>query len=196
MHAALPQTLTVELLAAWITENAIDTKVDTKDHELTPAQIAEYEHQSSLASRELDKLKEVEKLFKEKIKDGTAPTPDYDPEPFTLVIPATIGTDVLKKQRENADKVILDGKVSENTTIYFIPWPERKWIIAFDIQGKEWSQFNRRMTDEEVQAHGALFSEEPLGGTLFNKDDLMIEKEFIKEEPTPKKRKRNTEDML
>ena len=56
IHAYLPQTLTPENLAIYIKKNSIEQRSHIEEIDLTPEEIAEFEHRSSAANRALDKL--------------------------------------------------------------------------------------------------------------------------------------------
>jgi hypothetical protein len=159
LHACLPQTLTQENLAAWITKNSIETREHIDKIPLTPEKIKELEHKSSVASRAIDELKDVEKQFKAFLKKGTdvdfnTVVPDgQEPKrlPQTITIPPTNGLDVLNERREWADRQIRMGYSHESRNIYHIPYSETGEIIGVDIEGNEMEDYSRAMTEEEAK---------------------------------------------
>jgi hypothetical protein len=159
IHHSLPQAKTPENLADWIKLNKVDSFNHTEEIPLSNNEIADYEHQSSLASRALDKLQDLLDMIKETIKKGTPYNigkEDYDPVSFT--VPPTKGSDGIKSNREFADKQIEKGYREEVTTIYMIPNPEDGQIVAVDIVGEEWKKYSRLMTADEKNQYKPLLS--------------------------------------
>lgn len=148
LHTILPQTLTVENLAAWLTENNIEKKIHVEAKDLTTDDISEFEHKSSAASRAIDMLEELSKEIKETIKTGTE-----DPKSYT--IPPTKGIKTLKENRKYADRCIKDGVSKQETELYGVVWPEENKIIFFDILGNEYPDHQRNMDPEEEENYGA-----------------------------------------
>jgi len=160
LHECLPQTYTKERLAEWITSNKVDTATHSEDFPLTEDEIKEFEHASSIASRAIDRLKAIEKYFKETLKKGTPFNFDKgDHDPVTVTIPPTKGLDVLNANREFADKSIERGVRTETTIIYLIPHPEESKIVGVDIEGNEWPKFSRYMTNDEINQHKPLLKQ-------------------------------------
>lgn len=164
-HLALPETLTVEALAQWITDNAAETINHEEKVDLTPETIAELEHKSSMASRRIDELKEVEKTFKMYLKLGTPTHAEQLNEkgepvrlPQDVTIPPTAGLDVLNANRQWADTQLRDGYKKDVTKIYLIPFPENRTMVGVDIEGNERETYTREMTDEESKKYGELFA--------------------------------------
>jgi hypothetical protein len=148
-HRSLPQTMTPENLAQWIKENAAETFEHTEKIDLEEDVVHELERQSSLASRAIDRLEKLKKSFVDTIKNGT-PSPD-NPVDFTIY--PTKGTNVLKANREFADKQLEQGYKEEITSIYMIPYPEDSLMVAVDIQGFEWPEYTKEMTIEQINKH-------------------------------------------
>jgi hypothetical protein len=162
MHAALPQTMTVESLAQWITENRKDTIVAKATKIITDEERSEYEHISSDCSQKLDELEEIKKEFTDKLTNGTY-DPEVDDENGKIItIPATVGTKKLTEERKRVDKLLRDGHTVEKTTLYMIPWPEEKRMIAFDVEGQEWEEFSRVMREDEINQYRTLFESAPV----------------------------------
>lgn len=144
LHLALPQTLTIENLAAWLTENNIEKKIHVEQKDLTPDDISEFEHKSSAASRALDNLDELLTEIKDTIKSGIE-------EPITYTIPPTKGTKTLKENRKYADRCIKEGVSKQETELYGVVYPEEQKILFFDIQGNEYPDHHRDMDPEEQE---------------------------------------------
>ena len=172
MHAALPQTLTVENLAQWLTNNRADIIQSKGTKVITPEERAEYEHISSDCSQKLDELEEIKKAFNEAINGGTFDAEVDEENGKIITIPATIGVKKLTEERKRVDKLLRDGYTSEKTTLYLIPWPEEKLMIAFDIEGQEWGEFSRDMREDEINQYRTLFETTPVGGPTTESDDF------------------------
>jgi hypothetical protein len=180
-HHSLPQTLTPEALADWIQENKVDEiihidKVPLDDevrHDLT-------EKLYAATSAKL-KLEELEKQFKKAIKEGTPSRgvsedtgePLHTPMDFT--VPPTKGTKVLIKNIEHYSQILDKGYKEEPTSIYLIPNPEEKMMVAVDIEGQEWGEYSRAMTDEQVQKYGTIFAKEEEKGGVEEQEEEAIE---------------------
>src|SRR5690606_8032962 len=80
-----------------------------------------------------------------------------------FTIPPTKGTKVLIKNIEHYSQMLDKGYKEEPTSIYVIPNPEEKMMVAVDIEGQEWGEYSRAMTDELVQKYGAMFAKEEKG---------------------------------
>lgn len=155
MHLALPQnTMTKENLAKWITENSIEQKTHEEHVDYTDAEIAQFEHESSLASRAIDRLSDIMDKFKSAINDGT-------PEPRDFTVPETKGLKVLKANREFADGQIEIGYRVVPTQLYGIPHGATSKIVFFDIEAGHWEQYDYRMNPFQMEKYGSpLFKEE------------------------------------
>lgn len=181
-HLALPESLTVETLAQWITENSADTINHEEKVDLNPETIMELEHKSSMASRRIDELKEVEKTFKLFLKLGTPTHPDQLNDkgeplrvPQDVKIPPTAGLDVLNANRQWADTQLRDGFTKDITKIYMIPWPENRTMVGVDIEGIERDQYTREMTDDESKKYGELFAEPRKGKKAKKEKPVKVE---------------------
>lgn len=186
-HESLPQTLSPEKLAEWIQINKVDTFNHTEEIPFTEEEIQELEHKSSLASRAIDKLTGVEKYFKELIKKGTPFNEDRgEYQPISVTIPPTKGVDALKANREFADKQIELGYKEDITHLYLVPNPEVSEMLMVDIEGQEWPEYSRNMTNDEINQFKPLLRGSTAGlkydgvyqnGTM----NFTVEEEFYKE---------------
>ena len=149
-HQALPQTMTPEALAEWIKNNHDGDIVNhIEKTELDEQMVKELEHKSSLASRAIDRLEAVKKEFMDILTNGTP----NEEEPFDVTIPPTKGLKILKANREFADKQLENGYSEETIPLYMIPYPEESQMLAFDIEGNEWPEYTKDMTDDQVNKH-------------------------------------------
>lgn len=162
LHRCVPQTMTKENLATWITENQKQVIHHITRVPLTPKEVSEYEHKSSLASRALDRLKEVEDDFKHYLKKGTSVDPENPEEflPKDITIPPTKGTDALKANRQFADDILEKGFTETTTDVYIIPYPEEEMMVGVTIEGHECPDYTKPMNKDEQQLYGKLFVKE------------------------------------
>lgn len=156
LHMALPQMMTPENLAIWIKENQVEQFEHVDEIPLTQDEITELEHKSSLASRAIDDLDDLDKSFKKMLKEGAE-------GPVDFTIPPTKGTKALKANREFADDKIKAGVNEEKTMIYGIPYPEEKKVLFFDIEGHRFISRDRDMNDNQVEKYDKPLLRE-LGG--------------------------------
>ena len=154
--------MTTENLAKWITQNQKQVICHVDKTPLTPEEVADYEHKSSMASRAIDRLEEVKADFMHYFKKGTLPTPEGDGnfQPQTITIPPTKGVDALKKNREFADDILEKGYTEVTTDVYMIPYPEEEMMVAVTILGHECTDYSRKMDENEKQLYGKLFIKE------------------------------------
>lgn len=164
LHRCLPQTKTPEALAAWIKENAIETKPHIQRIDLDEYVIAELQAKSSNASRAVDRLEKVKKDFNDILNNGTptegAESALEEPKhmPFDVTIPPTKGLKALRANREYADTQLENGYKEETTDVYLIPFPEESMIVGVTIEGEEFEtgEYTREMSIEEVNQHKPL----------------------------------------
>ena len=152
-HKSIPNGLTHETLAQWIMQNRIETRIHSERIELDEAQIRELEHKSSMASRAIDKLTTQLKDISDYFKKGT-----QEAMPFTIY--PTKGIDVLKANREFADKCLELGYTEERIELYGLPYPEKEQIIYVDVTGSEYDEYTEHMSDEQKKMFNTLFKEE------------------------------------
>ena len=155
-HRSVPQTMTPEMLAQWIKDNAKETVEHVEKVELDEETVHDLEKKSSLASRAIDRLEDIKKTFMDVLKDGT---PDRD-MPYDVTIPPTAGLKILKANRAFADKQLEQGFREDNTTVYMIPYPEDSLMVGVDIEGYEWPQYTRQMTIEEINQNKPMLRKE------------------------------------
>ena len=155
-HRCCPETYTAEQLGKWIEENQKSVRIHIDKIPLAPEEVHDLEKSSSLASRGIDRLDEAKANFMHYYKKGTP----YDGEkylPQDITIPPSKGVDTLKKNRAHADEILEKGYNEEETKIYIIPFPDEKTMVAVDIEGQEWPDYTKAMTDFEEEMYGRLF---------------------------------------
>lgn len=154
-HDVCPATMTPENLADWIRTNKIEVFNHTEKHPLNEEEIAAFERQSSMATRQIAKLDSLVDYFQGLIKNGTPfDTGLNDHKPVSVTIPPTKGKKVMEANRDYATDQLEKGVREDITPIYMMPWAEFDRIVAIDIEGKEWSKYSRPMTDDEKRQHG------------------------------------------
>lgn len=202
VHQCLPQTFTTEKLAQWITDNSKHDFEHQEKITLTEEDISDLEHKSSAASRALDRLKAVEDNFKYYLKKGT-PVEGGIVQPYDITIPPTAGTDVLKANREHADKILEQGYQVEITKLYTIPHPEESTMVVVTIEGQEWPMYTKPMGKDQKAMYGELFAEggkrkkgldlpDHMKVTGFDKDTNILN---IEVDESKRKRKRHDPDV-
>jgi len=128
-HPALPEKMTVEQLATWMTENALDKRQHVTKIDLTAEEIHEHEGKIRGATAALYDLQDLEKQIKNTIKKGNGETP------MEYTIPPTKGTETLDANRRFSDHLLKMGYKEDITHLYGIPYQKR--LHFFDIEGKE-----------------------------------------------------------
>ncbi len=199
MHPALPQTMTPENLATWITDNSVDSFTDKRPQQLSEFDIADYEHRSAEISIELDKLKEVKKEFDEYLKTGTPEDSIGEHQPVNISIPATTGIKALTERREEIGKILIDGQIEESTQLYTIPYPEGKKMVVVDIEGNEFEHLTKDMSQEQLEKLGNLFVSD---GLKEDEEEIKVTPMTFQEggsdgvELKPKKKKKDVEPFI
>lgn len=160
MHIALPQKqMTKENLGKWLTENSIEIKQHEEHMDYTDAEIAQFEHESSLASRAIDRLTDLLDSFKSAVNEG-----NLEPQEFT--VPETKGLKVIKANREFADSNIERGYQIIPTQLYGIPCTSNSKVCFFDIIGEHWEQYDYKFNP---------FQEEKYGSPLFKDEENLLD---------------------
>lgn len=160
-HHSIPATLTPENLAQWIDQNKVEQVTHKQETPLSEEEIAEHEHKSALASRQILILEELKKRFVDTLKNGTLVglnedgTERFEPKDFT--VPPTHGLKILEARVAYHSAMLEAGVKIEEIIIYLLPVPESSMIVGVDIEGVEWEQYSRLMTAEEVNKFGRLF---------------------------------------
>lgn len=180
LHRCLPQTLTPENLAKWITDNGKNEFTHIEKTDLDEEAIHELERKSSMASRAIDDLEDLKKQFMTYLKEGTPPIGGDGPNshehgPLDITIPPTKGLKELKANRQFADKQLKAGHSEDEIQIWFIPYPEDDLMVAVDIEGNEWPEYTRRMSIEEINGNKPLLRETKPKGKKKAEESFMDE---------------------
>jgi len=94
----------------------------------------------------------VKKEYLDVLKNGT-PGDDEERQPWDTTIPPTKGLKALKANRAFADKQLVQGHAEESITLYMIPWKEMNIMVAVDIEGFEWPQYTKPMSQDEIDSY-------------------------------------------
>lgn len=195
-HRCCPETYTAEQLGKWIEQNQKSVRTHIDKIPLTPEEVSDLEHKSSLASRAIDRLEEVADEFKAFIQGGTP----YDGEkhlPQDVTIPPTKGMKELKANRAHADGILEKGYNEEETTIYIIPFPDEKTMVAVDIEGQEWPDYTKAMTESEEELYGRLFVKDKDGNMQqIENADVDVERDGTAKIKVSKKGKKAPEQFI
>jgi hypothetical protein len=155
-HPALPQKMTTEQLAKWLTENKADFKIHEEEVPLTQEQVHDYENKIALASTKLYELEALKKFFNDRIKNGT-PFENDQYVPLDVQIPPTKGAKELEANRKMFTQILEKGFTTVDTNLYGIPYPEEKCTVFFDITGKQWEQYTESFNPDQKKKHKTLF---------------------------------------
>jgi len=155
-HKALPEKMTIEQLAQWITENKLQIKIHVEETPLSEEKIHEYEKKISLVTQKLIDLEILKKSFIKTLKKGT-PFFKEDFVPADFQVPPTKGTDALEENRRSYSNILKQGFEEEATEIYGIPYGSKKTIVYFDSQGKEFPSHEEPMTKEQEDLFVGMF---------------------------------------
>lgn len=193
LHRACPSTYTPERLAVWIKENQKSIRTHVDKIPLTPEEVSDLEHKSSLASRAIDRLEEVMDEFKAYIQGGTP----YDGEkylPKDITIPPSKGMKELKANRAHSDSILVKGYNEEITEIYIVPFPDESTMVAMDITGCEWPDYTKAMTESEEELYGRLFVKDKDGNMQqIENADMRVDRDGTAKIKVPKKEKEKKE---
>lgn len=189
-HRCCPETYTAEQLGQWIEQNQKSVRTHIDKIPLTPEEVHELEKASSLASRGIDRLDEAMALFKHYYKKGTP----FDGEKFLpqdVTVPPSKGVDALKANRAYADNILEKGYNEEETRIYIIPFPDEKTMVAVDIEGQEWPDYTKAMTEAEEELYGKLFYKDKEGNLQqVENADMKVDRDWTAKIKVPKKSKK------
>lgn len=153
-HPALPQFMSAADLPDWIRLNHIEQFTDQRKRMFTEEEKNDFEHESALSGREIKRLTDMKKLIGQLLLKG-------NDEPQTFTIPATLGTKVLERNRNQNYDLIERGYETEDVTIYAIPSATTKTMEFFTAQGEHVAERSRDMTQRELHLYGGIFAAQP-----------------------------------
>lgn len=151
----LPVTLNGAMLAQWLKENAIETFIDEQKVFFTPEQIAEFEHESSINGRELNRLNDLLSKVGEYVKKG-----NHTEMPITIEIPVTAGTKKLDQFRRQNDDAIDKGYEVIETEIFGIVDRDNETLEFFTTEGVHIPERTRGLSPKEIKTHVGIFARE------------------------------------
>lgn len=150
MHPSLPKGLTMHELGIWLETNAAEKFTDEQKRFFTPEEIKDFEHESSINGREINKLEDLIKEISAKAKKG-------NDQPFTFTLPVTIGTKLLTQHRRENDDYIEKGYEVIETPIYGIPNVDTHNMEYFDIEGNLVPDRTRPLSPKEKHQFVGIF---------------------------------------
>lgn len=153
LHPLLPNGFTGSELASWLRNNAVEKFTDQRKDMFAVESIREFEHESSVNGREMNKLLDLKALVNKIVTKGN----DTEEE-MVFRIPPTLGTKVLDMQRRQNDDLIERGYELVETEIFGIPNPEFGTMEFFDIEGLHITERTRSLSAKEKHEHLGIFN--------------------------------------
>jgi hypothetical protein len=151
LHPSLPKTLTPELLANWLKQNAKEKFTDEQKHYYTPDELAELKDNAVTAGIEINKLGALKGELVKLIDKGCEEYKPYE-------IYETPGIDALKKTRQRNETAVETGYELVKLEIFGIPNQDTKSMDYFDIEGNEIPDRCRPLSTKEVREYVSQFT--------------------------------------
>lgn len=145
-HASLPVHLTVEELQQWIRRASVEKFKDTTKRYFTNEEVQEFEHESSKNGRSINRLMGILAKATGAIKKGTT-------EELTIVIPATVGTDLFDKFRHQNDDLIEAGYEEVECEVFGIVNTRTAEMEYFALDGQIIPERTRGLSAKEKQQY-------------------------------------------
>lgn len=156
LHEVLPQTLTPENLAVWLTENNIDKRIHSQELKLSEEDVHLYENKIANVTQQIYRLQEVKAEFEAYLKKGTSVThdaqgqPQYQPQ--TVTIPPTKGLNELEENRKYYAKILEQGFRNNDFEVFGIPYPKGETVLFFNSEGQ--LIFDEPMNEAQIAQFG------------------------------------------
>ncbi len=149
-HPSLPQSLTVELLASWIVQNAKEKFTEERKYYYSEDELNEFKDKAVNSGIELNNLAEKKARLNKILDNGTD-------EYINIDITETKGIKVLKEIREGNEKEVERGYKVYAIVVYGIPNQETHNMDFFDIEGNEVPERLRPLSAKEIREYVAQF---------------------------------------
>lgn len=149
IHKSLPQELTLSELFEWLKRNSIEDFMDEIKNYFKPEEIAEFEHESSAAGRERNRIEAILKEVTTLIKKGNQDKDGEEAQTISIDIPVTIGMDLLDKQRRQNDDFVEKGYEIEEKRVYGIVNEADETVEYFTEEGVIVADRTRNLTPKE-----------------------------------------------
>jgi len=150
-HPALPQGLDAVQLADWIRNNYVENGTDEVKKFFTEEEKNDFEHESALSGREIKRLTDMKKIISQLMLKG-------NDEERTFVIPATLGTKVLDRNRNQNYDLIEKGYEMDTVSFYVLPYADNETMESFTLEGKHLADRSREMTVREKNLYVGIFT--------------------------------------
>jgi hypothetical protein len=149
-HPSLPQSLTPELLASWISQNAKEKFTEEKKYYYTEDELNEFKDSAVKSGIELNNLAEKKARLNKIFDNGT-------PEYINIDITETKGIKALKEEREANERQVERGYKVESIVVYGIPNQDTHYMDYFDIEGNEIPDRTRPLSAKEIREYVSQF---------------------------------------
>lgn len=149
-HPSLPPGLTQSQLELWLQNNSVERFTHEKKDFFEPEEIQAFEHESSVAGREWNRLTDMLKEASTLVKKGTE-------EAVTFTIPVTKGTKMLETVRRENDDFIESGYNVQKVEIYGVPNMDTHFMEYFDAHGNEITERKRTLSPKEKNEYLGMF---------------------------------------
>lgn len=160
-HPSLPN-LSAEELANWIRSSAKETFSHEEKDYFSPDEIVDFEHESVLKGREINRVTDIVKEITSLAKKGTD-------EAVTFTLPKTVGTKALETHRRENDDFVENGYVMRKMDLYGIPNVDSHNMEYFDIEGNEVTERRRSLTAKEKRETLGFFADQKkVGNSLID----------------------------
>lgn len=152
MHPSLPKSLTPELLANWLTQNAKEKFREEKKYYYTEDELHEFKDSAVRAGIELNNLATLKSKVNKLLDNGCS-------EYIQVDVLQTKGIKLLKDDRENNEKEVEKGYRVDVIEIYGIPNQDTSNMDFFDIEGNEVTERCRPLSAKETRDYFGMFAE-------------------------------------
>jgi hypothetical protein len=151
LHPSLPKTLTPELLANWLVQNAKEKFKDEQKHYYTEEELIDLKDAAVSAGIEINKLIALKGRICRLLDKGAV---EYE----SLEIYETPGIKALKATREEKETEVESGYKLVSTEIFGIPNQDTKNMDFFDIEGNLIEERTRPLSTREIREYVSQFS--------------------------------------
>lgn len=167
-HQALPQHLSAAELPEWIRLNHVERFTDERKRFFTEEEKNDFEHESALSGREKKKLDDMKKLISSLMLKGNS-------EERTFVIPETLGTKVLDRNRNQNYDLIEKGYEVEEVELFSIPDTHGETMEFFTLEGENVAERSRELTARERHLYLGVFAGVKKSTLSVHNDELVDE---------------------
>jgi len=145
-HPTLPQNLSETELSAWIKRVKVEQFTESQKKYFTPEEIQEFEHESAINGRWIDRLKSL-------VKEASEAATNGNDEDVVIVIPACSGTKFYDKTRSQNYELIERGYEEIETEVFGIVNRDNGVMEYFTITGVNIEERTRPLSAKEKQQY-------------------------------------------